>query len=58
MILEGAMIVLSNATMTLFHPGWAFGVKWTDAGWNWKNDRRADVEAARQSISPPSSSLK
>lgn len=52
------MIILATSVMTVFHPGWAFGTKWADAGWSWKKDRRADVEAARQSDSPPSSLLK
>jgi hypothetical protein len=51
MVLEGAMIVLASAMMTIFHPGWAFGAKWTDAGWNWKKDGRADVEDGQNSSS-------
>ena len=50
MVLEGAMIALSIAMMTIFHPGWAFSAKWTHAGWNWK-DRRTDIEDGRNSSS-------
>jgi len=58
MILEGAMIVLATAIMTVFHPGRAFGAKWKDAGWSWKKDRSANLEAAEESNSQPSISLK
>jgi hypothetical protein len=58
MVLEGAMIVLATATTTIFHTGWAFGAKWADAGWSWKKDCRADIEAGHNSGSQPSSSLK
>ena len=51
MVLEGAMIVLATVMMMIFHPGGAFGAKWTDAGWNWENDCRADVEDGRNSSS-------
>jgi len=40
MILEGAMIILATTTLTVFHPGRAFGEKWTDAGWQWKKERQ------------------
>jgi RTA1 like protein len=46
MILEGAMIVLATATMTIYHPGNAFGDKWDDAGWSWKKESGKDVESA------------
>jgi hypothetical protein len=52
MILEGAMITLATMTMTTFHPGWAFGSRWPDAGWSWKKNQR-DVETPQQE-SPPS----
>ena len=58
MILEGAMIVLATTTMTVFHPGRAFGAKWKDAGWNWKRERMIDIETAEYSNSDPSSRLK
>lgn len=58
MILEGAMIALATTTMTIFHPGRAFGAKWKDAGWNWKKERMADIETAGDSSSDPSSLLK
>jgi hypothetical protein len=58
MILEGAMIILATSSMTIFHPGWVFGMKWKDAGWTWKKTRGADVEGVRQSSSVPSSLMK
>lgn len=58
MILEGAMIALATSIMTIFHPGWAFGEKWADAGWSWKKNRRVDAEAAQQFSEVPSSLLK
>jgi RTA1 like protein len=39
MILEGAMIVLATALLTVFHPGRSFGERWRDAGWTWKGEK-------------------
>jgi hypothetical protein len=68
MVLEGAMIILATTALTLFHPGWAFGSMWADAGWNWKNKQARDKEEAWHdavqevkslgSSSTPSSELK
>ena len=45
MVLEGAMVVLATSAVTAFHPGRAFGEKWKDAGWTWKNSRSGtDIE--------------
>ena len=41
MVFEGAMIVLATATLTLFHPGRAFGARWPDAGWSWSNANKS-----------------
>jgi hypothetical protein len=41
MVFEGAMIVLATATLTLFHPGRAFGARWPDAGWSWSNSNKS-----------------
>ena len=52
------MIILATSVMTILHPGWAFGANWVNAGWTWKKTRRADVETAPESDSPPSTLLK
>jgi hypothetical protein len=52
MILEGAMIVLATATMTIYHPGHAFGDKWDDAGWSWKKESGKHVESTLRGSGP------
>jgi hypothetical protein len=54
MILEGMVIILATATLTAFHPGPVFGVKWEDAGWSWKKGGRADIEAVQHDQDPSS----
>ena len=48
MILEGSMITLATMTLTIFHPGWAFGSRWSDAGWSWKKNQGSDIEEREQ----------
>jgi hypothetical protein len=44
------MIVLATATMTLFHPGRAFGARWPDAGWSWSNSNKSTEAVSEKSI--------
>jgi hypothetical protein len=41
MILEGPMIFLAVLSMTVLHPGIAFGGKWRRAAWSVKQNRKA-----------------
>jgi RTA1 like protein len=39
MVLEGAMIVIAVAMLTIWHPGRAFRGKWQEAGWSLRGER-------------------
>lgn len=38
MILEGPMIIVATATLTVYHPGFCFARRWTEASWSLRGD--------------------
>jgi len=53
MVLEGAMIVIAVAVLTIWHPGWAFRGRWQEAGWSLRADRLDEGKVAVQGSKGP-----
>lgn len=43
MVLDGAMVLLACITLTVFHPGPAFGGAWEDASFRWGSTKSSRV---------------
>lgn len=56
MILDGTMVILASACLTLMHPGIGFGDKWKDAKFAWRDPKRRTSESAIENQTPDEAS--
>lgn len=55
MVLDGVMVIVASAAMTIMHPGRAFGKRWPETRFSWSLKKKDHTEASQPTTTEDSS---